>query len=138
MASFNKVILVGNVTRDVELRYTTAQVPVTDIGIAVNRSWYDKATGNKKEEVTFIDVTLWAKTAEVAEKYLKKGRCILIEGRLQLDQWDDNDGNKRSKMRVIGETMTMLGAKDLPDKKPETQSNVPDLNTPIDNIELPF
>ncbi len=111
MASFNKVILVGNLTRDPQVRYTPGGSAVTEIGLAVNRSWFDKQSNQRKEETTFVDVTLWGRQAEVAGEYLSKGRQVLIEGRLQLDQWDDKDsGQKRSKLRVVCENMTMLGA----------------------------
>ena len=113
MASFNKVILVGNLTRDPQVRYTPGGSAVAEIGLAVNRSWFDKNSNSRKEETTFVDVTLWGRTAEVASEYLTKGRSVLIEGRLQLDQWDDKEsGQKRSKLKVVGENMTMLGKKD--------------------------
>ena len=113
MASFNKVILVGNLTRDPQVRYTPGGAAVAEIGLAVNRSWFDKNSNSRKEETTFVDVTLWGRTAEVASEYLTKGRSVLIEGRLQLDQWDDKEsGQKRSKLKVVGENMTMLGKKD--------------------------
>lgn len=112
MASFNKVILVGNVTRDPEVRFTPGGTAVTDVGLAVNRFWMDKSTNERKEETTFIDVTLWGRTAEVAGEYLAKGRPCLIEGRLQLDQWDDKEtGQKRSKLKVVGETLQLLGGR---------------------------
>lgn len=112
MASFNKVILVGNLTRDPQVRYTSGGSAVAEIGLAVNRSWFDKNSNSRKEETTFVDVTLWGRTAEVASEYLTKGRSVLIEGRLQLDQWDDKEsGQKRSKLKVVGENMTMLGGK---------------------------
>ena len=98
MASFNKVILVGNLTRDPEVKYTNNGTAVTEIGLAVNRTWYDKQQSQKREETTFVDVTLWGRQAEVAGEYLGKGRSVLIEGRLQLDTWDDREtGKKRSK-----------------------------------------
>lgn len=110
MASFNKVILLGNLTRDPEVRYTPKGSAVTDIGLAVNRV-YTTDTGEKREEATFVDVTLWGRTAEIAGEYLKKGRPCLIEGRLQLDTWDDKQsGQKRSKLKVIGETLQLLGS----------------------------
>ncbi|MCR9230436.1 MAG: single-stranded DNA-binding protein [bacterium] len=113
MASFNKVILVGNLTRDPQVRYTPGGTAVAEIGLAVNRSWFDKNSNSRKEETTFVDVTLWGRTAEVASEYLTKGRPVLIEGRLQLDQWDDKEsGQKRSKLKVVGENMTMLGKND--------------------------
>ena len=110
-ASFNKVILVGNLTRDPEIRYTPKGSAVCDLGLAVNRQ-YSLEGGEKREEVTFVDVVLWARLAEIAGEYLKKGRPVLIEGRLQLDTWDDKQsGQKRSKLRVIGETMQLLGGR---------------------------
>lgn len=112
MSSFNKVILVGNITRDIELRHTQGGAAVTEIGLAVNRTWFDKQSQQKKEEVAFIDVTLWGRTAEVAAEYLGKGSSVLIEGRLQLDQWDDREtGQKRQKLKVVAESMQMLGGK---------------------------
>lgn len=112
MASFNKVILVGNLTRDPQVRYTPSGMAVADVGLAVNHSWFDKQSNQKKEEVTFVDVTLWGRTAEIAGEYLAKGRQVLIEGRLKLDQWDDKQtGQKRSKLTVVGENMTMLGSR---------------------------
>ena len=111
MASFNKVILLGNLTRDPEIRYTPKGSAVCDLGIAVNRQ-YTLENGERREEVTYVDVVLWARLAEIAAEYLKKGRPVFIEGRLQLDTWDDKQsGQKRSKLRVIGETMQMLGSR---------------------------
>ncbi len=109
MASFNRVILVGNLTRDPELRYTPTNTPVTEIGLAVNDR-RKNASGEWIEETTFVDVTLWARTAEVASEYLTKGSSVLIEGRLKLDTWE-TDGQKRSKLRVVGERMQMLGGR---------------------------
>jgi single-strand DNA-binding protein len=108
MASFNKVILAGNLTRDPELRYTPKGTAVTEIGVAVNRTWRDES-GATQEEVTFVDVAAYGKQAEVIGQYLKKGRPILIEGRLKLDQWDDKQtGQKRSKLRVVLEGFQFL------------------------------
>lgn len=110
MASYNRVILVGNLTRDPQVRYTQGGTAVSEIGLAVNRQWFDKQSNSRREETTFVDVTLWGRQAEVAGEYLSKGRSVLIEGRLQLDTWDDKEsGQKRSKLRVVGESMTMLG-----------------------------
>lgn len=112
MASFNKVILLGNLTRDPQVRYIPSGMAVCEVGLAVNRTWYDKQTNTRKEDTTFVDVTLWGRQAEVAGEYLAKGRQVLIEGRLQLDQWDDKEtGQKRSKLRVVGENMTMVGSR---------------------------
>lgn len=112
MASYNKVILVGNLTRDPEVRYTPGGTAVTELGLAVNRTWFDQKTNERREETTFVDVTLWGRQAEVAGEYLSKGRPVLIEGRLQLDTWDDKEsGKKRSKLKVVGEAMQMLGSR---------------------------
>lgn len=111
MASFNKVILLGNLTRDPEVRYTPKGSAVAEVGMAVNRV-YTTDGGEKREETTFVDVTLWGRTAEIAGEYLKKGRPVLIEGRLQLDSWDDKQsGQKRSKLKVVGESMQLLGGR---------------------------
>lgn len=112
MASFNRVILMGNLTRDPEVKYLPAGTAVGQIGLAVNRTWFDKATNQKKEEVTFVDVTLWGRDAEVAGEYLTKGRSVLIEGRLSLDTWDDKaTGQKRSKLKVTGERLVLCGGR---------------------------
>jgi len=112
MASFNRVILMGNLTRDPEVRYTSGGTAVTEVGLAVNRQWTDRSSNERKEETTFVDVTLWGRTAEIAGEYLSKGRPVLIEGRLQLDQWEDREsGQKRSKLRVVGETMQLIGSR---------------------------
>lgn len=108
MASYNRVILVGNLTRDPELRYIPSGTAVTDIGLAMNERWKN-ANGEWVDEVTFVDVTLWARQAEVASEYLSKGSPVLIEGRLKLDQWEQ-EGQKRSKLKVVGQRMQMLGA----------------------------
>jgi single-strand DNA-binding protein len=111
MASFNKVILLGNLTRDPEVRYTPKGSAVCDLGIAVNRV-YTTDSGEKREEVTYVDVVLWTRLAEIAGEYLKKGRPVFIEGRLQMDTWDDKQsGQKRTKLRVVGESMQLLGAR---------------------------
>jgi len=112
MSSFNKVILLGNLTRDPQVRYTPSGTAVAEIGLAVNRTWFDQKTNSKRDETTFVDVTLWGRQAEVAGEYLAKGRQVLIEGRLQLDTWDDKEtGQKRSKLRVVCENMRMVGGK---------------------------
>jgi single-strand DNA-binding protein len=109
MANLNKVMLIGNVTRDPEIKYTPKGSAVTDLGIAVNRV-YTPEGGEKREETTFVDVTLWGRQAEIAGEYCKKGRSIYIEGRLQLDSWEDKaTGQKRSKLRVVGENFQLLG-----------------------------
>ncbi|TWU05113.1 single-stranded DNA-binding protein [Stieleria varia] len=108
MASYNRVILVGNLTRDIELRYTAGGTAVTDVGMAVNDR-RKTATGEWVDETTFVDVTLWGRTAEVASEYLSKGSPILVEGRLKLDTWE-SEGQKRSKLRVVCDRMQMLSS----------------------------
>lgn len=109
MASYNRVVLVGNLTRDPELRYISSGTAVTEIGLAVNDRRKNQA-GEWVDETQFIDITLWARTAEVASEYLSKGSSVLIEGRLKLDRWE-KDGQKFSKLRVVGEKMQMLGGR---------------------------
>jgi single-strand DNA-binding protein len=109
MASFNKVILVGNLTRDPELRYTPKGMAIAKLGLAVNRVWRTE-TGETKEEVAFIDVDAFGRQAETISQYLKKGSPLLVEGRLRLDQWDDKQtGQKRSKLGVVLEAFQFLG-----------------------------
>ncbi len=109
MASFNRVILVGNLTRDPELRYVPSGMAVTDVGLAVNDR-RKAANGEWVEETTFVDVTLWGRTAEVACEYLNKGSPMLVEGRLKLDTWE-KEGKKNSKLKVVGERIQLLGSK---------------------------
>jgi single-strand DNA-binding protein len=119
MASFNRVILLGNLTRDVEMRYTPGGTAVTDIGLAVN----DKRKGQNGEwvdETTFVDITLWGRTAEIASEYLGKGSPVLVEGRLKYDTWE-SDGQKRSKLRVVGDRMQLLGR--AGDKNPPPEAS---------------
>jgi single-strand DNA-binding protein len=111
MASYNRVILIGNLTRDIELRYLQNQMAVADIGLAVNDK-RKNANGEWVEEVSFIDVTVWGRTAEVMSEYLSKGSPVFIEGRLKMDTWDDKQtGQKRSKLKVVCERMQLIGAK---------------------------
>ena len=106
---FNKVILVGNLTRDIELRYSQAGMGIASTAIATTRKY--TSNGEKKEEVCFVDITFFARSAEVANQYLRKGSKILVEGRLNFDQWVDQNGGKRSKHSVVVETMQMLDSK---------------------------
>ena len=109
MPSLNRVILVGNLTRDPELRYIPSGTAVSDIGLAVN----DRVKRGDQwvEEATFVDITLWGRTAEIANEYLSKGAPVLIEGRLKLDRWE-KDGQKHSKLKVVGERLQMLGSRE--------------------------
>ena len=108
MANFNKVIIAGNLTRDPELRYTPKGTAVARISLAVNRT-YTSESGEKKEEVTFVDVDVWGRQAEVIGQYMKKGRPLLVEGRLKLDSWEDkNTKQKQSKLKVVLESFSFI------------------------------
>jgi single-strand DNA-binding protein len=110
MANLNIVILAGNLTRDPELRYTPSGMAVAKLGLAVNRRFKDQKSGELREEVTFVDIDVFGKQAETASQYLTKGRPVLVEGRLRLDQWDDKQsGQKRSKLKVVGNRLQFLG-----------------------------
>lgn len=112
MSSFNRTIIVGTLGSDPQIKYTTGGTAVCELSLAVNRQWVDKSTNQKKEECTWVPVSLWGRTAEVAGEYLRKGSQILIEGRLQMDSWTDTaTGQKRTKLKVVGEQMTMLGGR---------------------------
>jgi single-strand DNA-binding protein len=109
MANLNKVMLMGNLTRDPEVRYTPKGTAICALGLAVNRTWTTES-GEKKEEVTFVDVDVWGRQAETISQYMSKGRPIFIEGRLKLDTWDDKEsGQKRSKLKVVCESFQFLG-----------------------------
>lgn len=110
MGSYNKVLLMGNLTRDVELRHTNNSQAVANIGLAVNRR-YRTAQGEDREEVTFVDCEAWGGTAEVMAKYLSKGKPVFVEGRLKLDQWQDKEGNKQSKLRVVIESFQFVDSR---------------------------
>lgn len=111
MANLNKVLLMGNLTRDPEVRYTPKGTAVAELGIAVNRI-YSGENGEKREETTFVDVTVWGRTAENVGEYLKKGRPVFIEGRLQLDSWEDKQsGQKRNKLKVVADNVQFLGSR---------------------------
>lgn len=109
MSSYNRVTLIGNLTRNLELRKTKSGNSVTEMGIALNRVWQNES-GQKQEEVTFVDVTLWGRNAENAVQYLQKGRSVLVEGRLQLESWQDKEsGQDRSKLKVVADHIQFLG-----------------------------
>ena len=108
---YNKIILAGNLTRDIEIRYTQSGSAIGNTGIATSRK-FKSATGEQKEEVLFIDLTFFGRTAEIANQYLRKGSKVLVDGRLKLDQWTAQDGSKRSRHSVTVENLQMLGGKD--------------------------
>jgi single-strand DNA-binding protein len=133
--NLNRVFLAGHLTRDPELRFTPKQTPVVDLGLATNRVWTDQ-NGVKQEDTTFVDVTLWGRTAEIAEKYLRKGFPCFIEGRLQLDTWEDRQtGQKRSKLRVVAENLQLLDSREssAPPQPPQ-RASVP-LQRPVGTHE---
>ncbi len=108
---YNKIILAGNLTRDIEIKYTQAGAAIANTAIATSRK-FKSQTGEQKEEVLFVDITFFGRSAEIANQYLKKGSKVLVDGRLKLDQWTAQDGSKRSKHSVTVETLQMLGHKD--------------------------
>lgn len=110
MPNFNRVFLMGNLTRDVEVRATQGGQQVANLGLAINRQWVGQ-DGDKREEVTFVDCEAWGKTAETLHKYLAKGRPVFIEGRLKLDMWDDKEGKKHSKLKVVVEGFQFIDSK---------------------------
>jgi len=134
MANFNKVILAGNLTRDPELRYTPKGTAIAKFGLAINRNWTGE-DGQKREEVTFVDIDAFGKQAEVIGQYLRKGRPVLIEGRLKLDQWDDKQtGQKRSRLGVVLEAFSFLDGGNreggAPSAAPAARPTRPAANTP--------
>ena len=148
MASFNRVILMGNLTRDVDLKYLQSGTAVTEIGLAVNNRRKNQA-GEWVEEATFVDVTLWGRTAEIASEYLSKGSPVFIEGRLKFDTWE-TEGQKRSKLRVVGERLQLIGGRggggsrngpprdeseySRPAADPQPQAPEPDHGPPPDDV----
>ena len=134
MANFNKVLLVGNLTRDPELKSTPSNQSVAQIGLAVNRNYQTK-DGEKREETTFVDCEAWGRTAEVMCQYLAKGRPVLVEGRLKLDQWQDKDGNNRSKLKVVIENFQFVdsrsGGGDAPSQTSAAPQSVPEDEIPF-------
>src|SRR5437867_3190453 len=149
MANFNKVILAGNLTRDPELRYTPKGTAVTRIGLAINRTWKSES-GETKQDVTFVDVDAWGRTAEVVAQYLKKGRPILMEGRLRYESWEDKQTNqKRSKLGVVVENFQFMdsnrtegAAAETPRRRPapSAKPEVADAETPAppEEDDVPF
>ena len=123
MANYNKVLLMGNLTRDPELKRTSNDMAVAQISIAVNRRFKDR-TGEQREETTYVDCESWGKTAETMAKYLAKGRPVFVEGRLKLDQWQDKDGNNRSKLKVVIDNFQFVDSKG-------NQSSTPPSQTPV-------
>ena len=111
MANYNRVILMGNLTRDPELRYLPSNMPVVGIGLAVNERWKNKQSGEWEERANFIDCEAFGRTAEVINQYFSKGRPIMIEGKLRLDQWQSQDGQNRSKLKVVIDSFEFVGGR---------------------------
>ena len=118
MASLNKVLLIGNLTRDPDLKYLSSGVPVASFGLAVNRTYTD-GNGEKQEDPCFVDVTCWSRLAEVSAEYLKKGKSVFIEGRLQYRSWEAEDGGKKSKLEVVAQNIQFLGGGSKADSEEE-------------------
>ena len=132
MPSYNKVLLMGNLTRDPQLKQTPNNMSVAEIGIAVNRKYKGK-DGEMREETTFVDCEAWGRTAETMAKYLSKGRPVFVEGRLKLDQWQDKEGNNRTKLRVVIENFQFIdsrGGQQTPASEQETATTAP----PTDDV----
>ncbi len=125
MAGFNRVILMGNLTQDPELRYTPQGTAVTDLRLAVTTVKSGSKGGDKKEDTLFIDVTVWEKMAENCCEYLAKGRPVLVEGRLVTDTWDDKDGRKQYKTRVMANAVQFIGGRDSGESKPVASRKEP-------------
>ena len=138
MANVNKVFLIGNLTRDPQLSYTPSQTPVVELGMAVNRKWRGQ-DGSDHEETCFVDLQSYGRQAETLNKYVKKGNPLYVEGRLKYDQWEAQDGSKRSKMRVILENFQFLGGRDGGGSRATTspQSQQPTAPSPPPSDDAP-
>lgn len=142
---FNKIILVGNLTQPIELKYSASGLAIAKTGIATNRK-FKSQEGESKEEVCFIDITFFGRSAEVANQYLRKGSKVLIDGRLQFEQWVDQNGQKRSKHSVVAETMQMLDSKSESALQQESHPQIGQQEKvsvgiseiDIDDIDIPF
>ena len=133
MASYNKVLIMGNLTRDPELKQTPNNQSVAQIGIAMNRKFKDR-DGNMREEVTFVDCEAWGRTAEVMAQYLSKGKPVFVEGRLKLDQWQDKEGNNRSKLKVVIESFQFIDSKGGQTSTPPAAAAAAPTAPPADDI----
>jgi len=131
MLELNKVMLVGNLTRDPEVKYLPSGKAITNFSIAANRKWTDKQSGEKKQEATFVDITAWGPQAEFVGKYFKKGAAIFVEGRLKQDTWEDkNTGQKRSKLSIVAERVQFADSKPSGDEKPRDEPHRAERHTP--------
>jgi single-strand DNA-binding protein len=135
MANYNKVLLMGNLTRDPELKRTSSDMAVAQVSIAVNRQYKDR-NGEQVKETTFVDCEAWGRTAEVMAQYLSKGKPVFVEGRLKLDQWQDKDGNNRSKLKVVIEKFEFIDSKGNQSSTPPAQQEV--TTAPPADDDIPF
>lgn len=135
MANYNKVLLMGNLTRDPELKRTSSDMAVAQVSIAVNRQYKDR-NGEQVKETTFVDCEAWGRTAEVIAQYLSKGKPVFVEGRLKLDQWQDKDGNNRSKLKVVIEKFEFIDSKGNQSSTPPAQQQV--TTAPPADDDIPF
>ncbi len=135
MAKLNKVFLMGNLTRDPELRYTPSGTAIASFGIAINRTW-SGPDGEKIEEVCYVDINMFGRRAEVINEYFSKGNPIFIEGRLQFQQWETKDGQKRNALRVVAEDFQFIGGKTKRDEGPSFPESAGP--TDVNEEEIPF
>ena len=139
MANYNKVILIGHLTREPQLSYLPSQTSVCEFGMAINRV-FKKQDGSEGKEICYVDCQMFGKRAEVVNKYFKKGDPIFVEGRLKFDQWNAQDGSKKSKLRVFVENFEFVGERKAKEPEPEAQHAPPDEPTvpPMDDTQIPF
>ena len=142
MPNLNKVLLMGNITREPELRYTPAGVAVVEFGVAMNRQW-KTPDGEQRKETCFVDVNMWGRRGEVISEYFHKGDPIFIEGRLQLDQWEDREGQKRSKLRVVAENFEFVAQRGERRQQEQREAEKPaeegnDKDVKVSDDEVPF
>jgi single-strand DNA-binding protein len=135
VASYNRVILIGNVTRDIELRHVGSGTAVTDLGIAINERI--KKGEDWVDDTTFVDCTLWGRTAEVASEYLSKGSPVMIEGKLRFEQWE-KDGQKHSRLKVVGERLQLLTKKPTDSAPPQRTEQRRSTDQPTPDDDAPF
>jgi single-strand DNA-binding protein len=149
MASYNKVILMGNLTRDPELKYLPSGTAMAKFGLAINRVYNDRQSGERKEEVCFVDVTAWSRQAEICNEYLRKGSPVLLEGRLNYNTWETDDGQRRSKLDVVAERVQLIGGRQgsaesggdtesYEQSRPSNQTSKVAEEPPVTDDDIPF
>jgi len=138
MAGYNRVILLGNLTRDPEVRYLPSGTAVATFGVAINRVYNDRQTGERREEVCFVDVTTFGRTAEICGEYLHKGRLVLIEGRLRYNTWETEDGQRRSKLDVVAENIRLMPLSAQPVQTEQMEEMTETETEPFSEDDIPF